>query len=270
MKDNRKVWRSSYNMISGKDDTEDNIISFGVDVYINDSNMMDEMNKKIPFLDEFFHSYDYEVGDPIEFTTDVNVLKQNYDKLIKTCMKMRLLSRGYDNIDMIYSIVDRMLNWLRSTDFYDAPASTRYHESYKHGLLAHTLNVYNNMCDLWKLDKFHDVDIYSAALVALVHDWCKIGLYEVYQKNVKENGTWKQVDAFKRNSPSYPLGHGETSMFLADRFCKLTPEEATAIRWHMGKWYCHDALDNDLQTANETFPLVHMLQFADQLSITNY
>ena len=272
MKDNRKVYRYAYGMlrITRTSDVDGECLEFGIVSYFNNKEQKLEIDVKYPEGKEFIESDDFLVGDPVELTVEVNQLKIMYEKLIRTCIKMRLLSRGYSEDGPYDKISDNLITWLRNTDFYEAPASTRYHESYKHGLLIHTLNVYNNICDLWKLDKFHDVDIYSAALVALVHDWCKIGLYEVYQKNVKENGVWKQVDAFKRNSPSYPLGHGETSMFLADRFCKLTPEEATAIRWHMGKWYCHDSLDNDLQTANETFPLVHMLQFADQLSITNY
>ena len=272
MKDNRKVYRCAYGMIRvmRNANVDGGCLEFGISPYFYNKEQKLEIDLKYPEGKEFIESDDFKVGDPVELTTSVDELKSVYEKLIRTCIKMRLLSRGYSEDGPYDKISDNLISWLKGTDFYDAPASTRFHEAFKHGLLVHTLNVYNNICDLWKLDKFHDVDIYSAALVALVHDWCKIGLYEVYQKNVKENGTWKQVDAFKRNSPSYPLGHGETSMFLADRFCKLTPEEATAIRWHMGKWYCHDAVDNDLQTANETFPLVHMLQFADQLSITNY
>lgn len=272
MKDNRKVYRCAYGMLKVVRNSEvDEVTSeLGIQQYLNSKQWKLEIDLKYPEVQEFIESDDFLVGESIDLATTIDELKSTYEKLIRTCIKMRLLSRGYDENSLCNKIADNLINWLRGTDFYDAPASTKYHEAYKHGLLIHTLHVYNNICDLWKLDKFHDVDIYSASLIALVHDLCKIGLYEVYQKNVKEDGTWKQVDAYRRNSPSYPLGHGETSMFLADRFCKLTPEEATAIRWHMGKWYTHDALDNDLQTANETFPLVHMLQFADQLSITNY
>ena len=38
----------------------------------------------------------------------------------------------------------RLLEYLcsRSCDFFEAPASTRFHGSYKGGLLEHSLNVY--------------------------------------------------------------------------------------------------------------------------------
>ena len=168
--------------------------------------------------------------------------------------------------------LESLLKWLRSTDFYKAPASTRYHESVIGGLLVHTLNVYNNMLGLLKAPQFANVDIYSATLVALTHDWCKIDYYEAYEKNVKneDTGQWEKQTAFRTNQKGIPLGHGVTSMFLAERFFKLTPDEALAIRWHMNRFrVCEDEI-NELQKANETFPLVHLIQFADALSITSY
>ena len=35
-----------------------------------------------------------------------------------------------------------LLEWLESTDFFEAPASTHYHGSYPGGLVEHSLNVY--------------------------------------------------------------------------------------------------------------------------------
>lgn len=35
-----------------------------------------------------------------------------------------------------------LLEWLESTDFFEAPASTHYHGSYTGGLVEHSLNVY--------------------------------------------------------------------------------------------------------------------------------
>lgn len=165
-----------------------------------------------------------------------------------------------------------LLQWLRSTDFYRAPASTRYHEAYTGGLLVHTLNVYNNILELIKIPQFNSVDIHSAALVALTHDWCKIDYYESYEKNVKNETTsqWEKQLAFRTNQRGISLGHGVSSMFLVEKFFRLTPGEALAIRWHMGVFrVCNDEI-NELQQSNERYPLVHLLQFADQLSITEY
>lgn len=171
--------------------------------------------------------------------------------------------------------VDQGINivqWLRTTDFYSAPASTQFHEAYAGGLVHHTLKVVAEIIELCKLPKFASVDITSAVLAALCHDWCKINMYEAYQRNVKnDEGKWEQVTAYRRNPQGVPLGHGTTSMFLLTRFSnKVTTDEALAIRWHMGRWYACDSELNELQSANENCPLVHLLQFADQLAITSY
>ena len=66
------------------------------------------------------------------------------------------------------------------------------------------------------------------------------------------------------------MGHGTASMFMVMQCMKITPEEAAAIRWHMGKWNVSENEVNEFQQSNEQFPLVHLIQFADQLSITKY
>lgn len=167
-----------------------------------------------------------------------------------------------------------VLSWLASSDFYKAPASTRFHDSFFGGLLYHHLNVYNNMVDLLKLEKFKSLeyDIDSIALVALTHDWCKIGLYEEYLRNVKneETGRWEKVPAYRRYNFQFPFGHGVSSMYLIQKFINLTIDEALAIRWHMGSYQVDEHEQSELQEACDNYPLVRMIQFADQLACTNY
>ena len=38
---------------------------------------------------------------------------------------------------------EKLLAWMETTDFFTAPASTRFHAAYEGGLLDHSLNVYN-------------------------------------------------------------------------------------------------------------------------------
>ena len=168
--------------------------------------------------------------------------------------------------------LSRMLDWLKQTDFYSAPASTVYHDSFCGGLAHHSLNVYNKMLDLIAVPAFKQVSVTSLALVALTHDWCKINYYESYLKNVKDDktGQWHQEQAWKTNLKGIPLGHGVSSLFLVSRFINVTAEEALAIRWHMGRWHCSDLEVSELQKANETCPLVYLLQFADQLACVKY
>ncbi len=61
-------------------------------------------------------------------------------------------------------------------------------------------------------------------MVALTHDWCKIGLYEVSERNVKDKntGAWYQEPFYKINEHKpFPFGHGVNSMFVAQRFFHL-------------------------------------------------
>lgn len=194
-----------------------------------------------------------------------------HDVLIVACMLSRFKDKG-DHVGIRHGM--RILDWLATTDFYSATASGRFHDAYEGGLISHTMNVYNQMCEVWKVQKFNNVLPQSFTLVALTHDWCKIGLYECYMRNVKDEktGQWNQVKSYRwrEEGPSFSFGHGVSSMFLVSRFVNLTVDEAAAIRWHMGSYRCVNDEFSELQTCNERYPLVHMAQFADALSIVRY
>ena len=136
--------------------------------------------------------------------------------------------------------------------------------------MLHSLKVYQRMLSLRSV--FPSVSMLSLTIVALTHDWCKMGLYEQYMKNVKDEttGVWHQEPAYKKVSHNIPLGHGTTSMFLASKFFRLTLEESLAIRWHMGEYNVADNEVNELQKANATYPMVYLIQFADRLSCVEY
>ena len=127
---------------------------------------------------------------------------------------------------------DKLLEWVESTDFFQAPASTRFHAAYAGGLLEHSLNVYHVYMDK-HFDPATD-NIESVTLCTLLHDLCKAGFYDVEYRNRKnEQGSWEKVPVYVIND-RFPYGHGEKSVFLIERFLKLSTEEAIAIRWHMG------------------------------------
>lgn len=126
--------------------------------------------------------------------------------------------------------MDELMAWLDSTDFYTAPASTKYHNAFKGGLCLHSINVFTRI--MGKRDE--DDNTETLAIVSLFHDLCKIGMYEIEMRNVKnEQGNWVKVPFYKCNE-TFPLGHGEKSLFLLQRYVSLSDEEALAVRWHMG------------------------------------
>lgn len=129
-----------------------------------------------------------------------------------------------------------LLSWLESSDFFTAPASTRYHGAYEGGLADHSLNVYRCLNDLLK--QYGMSEKYSqetVAIVSLLHDLCKVNFYKKGTRNVKENGQWVQKEIFEIDE-KFPVGHGEKSVILIQNFIKLTGDEIMAIRAHMGAW----------------------------------
>ena len=157
--------------------------------------------------------------------------------------------------------IDELLSWLEKSDFFTAPASTRFHGSYAGGLLEHSLNVYRELNRL--LAAFPEVtaDEETVAIIALFHDLCKVHLYGVEKRNRKnESGQWESYDAYTHDEKFKFGGHGSKSVFLIQNFMKLKPEEAVAVNCHMG------AFDGDARSvgaAFEAYPIAWLLHVAD-------
>ena len=134
---------------------------------------------------------------------------------------------------------EELLEYLKKSDFFTAPASTRFHLACEGGLVEHSVNVYLRLKSLLDLEYGEKrPEIYSdetVAICGLLHDVCKIGVYAVSYRNVKENGIWKEVP-FYTTDEQLPYGHGEKSVYIINGFLRLTREEALAINWHMGSF----------------------------------
>lgn len=170
---------------------------------------------------------------------------------------------------------DKLIEFLRKSDFYTAPASTKYHLSCEGGLLQHSLNVYDALTSKVENNPTWQQDFNPASLIvtALLHDLCKTYFYvsEVKNRKVyKENGSkmdsngrydWESYMGYTIED-QFPYGHGEKSVMMIEQFIKLTPEERYAIRWHMGfsepkeNW-------NSLGKTYEKYPLALALSEAD-------
>ena len=172
---------------------------------------------------------------------------------------------------------DGLLNYIRKSDFYTAPASTKFHLSCEGGLLQHSLNVYDALVGRLQPgedDTFrylvHGKEVVAfkretLVIVALLHDLCKANFYKKGTRNVKndETGKWEKVPSYSVED-MFPYGHGEKSVFLIERFMKLKVEEAVAIRWHMGGF--DDAVRGGsfaMSGAFEKYPLAVKLHISD-------
>lgn len=152
--------------------------------------------------------------------------------------------------------IAELIAWLESSDFFYAPASTRYHNSFAGGLLRHSLNVYHALKDL---NEFYHAGISeeSVAIISLFHDLCKVNMYKQDTRNVKVNGVWTAQPCYSIEEKFAYGGHGSKSVFITERFIRLTPEEAAAINSHMGAWDGDKYVSNVYERNISAF-LLHM------------
>ena len=131
------------------------------------------------------------------------------------------------------------LKFLEQTDFFVAPASTKYHSAYEGGLCEHSIKVYKRLLRLIQSEygeKFEEkISHESIAICGLLHDICKLNTYKTQMRNVKENNMWVQKP-FYTVDDTVPYGHGEKSVYMISGFMRLSREEAMMINWHMGPY----------------------------------
>lgn len=160
--------------------------------------------------------------------------------------------------------IDNLMNVLEKTDFYTAPASTRYHDAEEGGLCKHSVEVFKRLSKDFpiNLDLTQDDNMERVAIVSLFHDLCKMGFYTVEMRNNKnEKGVWEKVPYYTVDD-LFPYGHGEKSVYILSSMIKLTDEEAMAIRWHMGLSVPKEEYET-MSKAFNLFPLALHLHIAD-------
>lgn len=166
---------------------------------------------------------------------------------------------------------DKLLEFLLKSDFFTAPSSTRFHGCHEGGLVQHSLNVYYCLKDY--LSRPRTKELYgmdyseeTIAIVALLHDVCKVNFYTTEMRNRKNESTgqWEKVPYYSIND-TLPYGHGEKSVYIISGYLygddRLTREEAFAIRYHMGFSGPED--NNTIGKALEMYPLALALNVAD-------
>lgn len=167
--------------------------------------------------------------------------------------------------------IENLMRWLEGTDFFTAPASTRFHGSYEGGLVEHSLAVYKRMV---QFADYYDQEAFGAerdhmwseetlAIIALFHDLCKIGTYKTelrWRKDAQQR--WEQYPTYKKEEGFNFGGHGSKSLYLIQNFMRLEPEEAVAINCHMGQF--DSTIYSNPSPAFEQFPLAWLLHIADE------
>lgn len=161
--------------------------------------------------------------------------------------------------------IDNLIKYMRETDFYIAPASTRYHGAYPHALLEHSLDVYDwavKLAPVFGINASED----SIAICALCHDLCKVDFYKASTRNKKVDGVWVSVPCYEYEEQFVFGGHGSKSALITARLLEgeLTDEEATAINCHMGFSDCGPNGVASIGNAFQSCPLAWLIHVADE------
>lgn len=173
--------------------------------------------------------------------------------------------------------MDRLLEYIRKSDFYTAPASTRFHLSCEGGLLQHSLNVLVALRGLMPYDDYGHKREYriagqvvaavpdeSVIITALLHDICKTHFYtKGFRWYKDENNKWQQAPTYTIED-KMPLGHGDKSAMIIMQYIKLTNPEMYAIWWHMG--ITDGGNIQQFGQAIDKFPIVYALHTADMIA----
>ena len=159
--------------------------------------------------------------------------------------------------------MDQLLEFLEKSDFYTAPASTRFHGSKEGGLLEHSLKVYEILEQKVANNSLnYQTDEATIRIVALLHDICKTNFYKVDYRNAKNSlGVWEKVPYYAVED-TIPYGHGEKSVMMISEYIKLTNEEKYSIRWHMGYTEPKETY-NTIGLAYRKYPLALLTHEAD-------
>ena len=178
--------------------------------------------------------------------------------------------------------IERLITKLERSDFFEAPASTKYHNCVEGGLVDHCLNVYYNLKSLVKNKHLEEIiNEESIVICALLHDMSKMNFYEKTFRNVKvyneygskrdEGGTfdwvaqasYKTVDVEKR----FLYGnHEETSEFMVRQYIPLKLEESVAILNHHFSMSYDCVPIESVSLKHERYPLACLLHVADMIS----
>lgn len=162
---------------------------------------------------------------------------------------------------------DELLDYLNKTDFFTAPASSKFHSAYSGGLAEHSINVYRRFLQELEHEYGKDLEakysMESIAICGLLHDLCKINYFKEDTRNVKVNGEWVQQPYYTVDE-QLPYGHGEKSVYIINGFIRLTRDEAMAINWHMG--FCDARFKGgyyNLGDAYYKYPFAFLFHIAD-------
>jgi hypothetical protein len=172
--------------------------------------------------------------------------------------------------DPVWRLLDHLDD---ESDYWTAPASTRFHGAEESGLVRHSLAVLANSAILCPAMTGAAPDMYPLVVASLFHDLCKVNMYEKKSRNVKNERTdaWESVPCYAVRADYLSFGHGVESMLRIGRFIELPVAWNHAVRWHMGSYDLSDSDQYVYKKALSAHKEVLLLHTADmQAALANY
>lgn len=155
--------------------------------------------------------------------------------------------------------MNRVIEYLDGNDFFSMPSSLQRHHNWDGGLAQHCIGVYERLKKTGE-----DLPSDSVIITSFLHDICKAR--KIYKS---KEGEWKMRSEEDLHIP----GHGSRSVKLLEKLgLSLTPEERSAIRWHMGGWKLNEKSKGDIRDfhANKKNDLWRLLYNADRYDASHH
>jgi hypothetical protein len=157
--------------------------------------------------------------------------------------------------------LDELISFLDNNNFFDYPASIKYHGVDAGGLCKHSLNLHNlffmilNRLNFDYDDKLLENIVYAS----LLHDICKL----FYYKKINESYE------YRKNKKT--LKHGELSVAIVEKFIKLEEREKQLIKFHMGYYQCKEFMSEGEYKLSELCKaqndkIIKLFHYCDDLS----
>lgn len=186
---------------------------------------------------------------------------------------------------------DKLLAWLEKSDFFTAPASTKYNLPIPGGLVEHAINRLKSFLIL--LTRRNDIDLNniireysvegagesgnlfyfgnpdttmeSIVLMGLLADVNKVNCYRACIKNVKnkEANKWEEIDGWEWEEKFIYPTRGTKTVFILQQFIRLFVEEVQALAFINAGELGLNTIDTTYREIYEGSPLAVYLHLAE-------
>lgn len=162
-----------------------------------------------------------------------------------------------------------LLNYLKTSSFFDDPASKGHHNNIPGGLALHCLNFHSVLSKLININMLPvSEQVFDPLIVAIGHDLNKVGYYTQSERNTKINNQWVALRQYEYVKSRDTIPHNMVSLELISPLINLSAIEDLAIFWAEGSWSTHNSreLDSAWKNAMAIDYRIYLTHTADMIA----